>query len=470
MPMSSRVMAAGAAVALLLAAGANLRGQGRNADDLTVIVDSAAKDVLAATGVPSASVAVVRDGAVAYTHAYGQARIDPTLVATPAMRYSIGSISKQFTAAAILLLQEQGKVSLTDPVGKYVPNLMRGNEVTIRQILSHTSGYQDFWPQDYVPTLMLQPIKAQGILDRWARQPLDFEPGSEWQYSNTNFVIAGLIVEKAAGMPIGQFLQAHVFGPLGMTSVLDSDAHPLPGDQPLGYFRYALGPARPAPIEGAGWMFAAGELAMTASDLAKWNISVLKQSILKPESYRAMETEVQTTNGLGTRYGLGIAVTSTSGHRELEHSGEVSGFTAENIVLPDDGFAVSVLTNQDAASAASQIAARITAAVLQRHSPKDDIQNAIAQQAFDGLRAGKIDRTKFTDNANAYFSAQALKDFADSLGPLGQYTSFVPTAVRDRGGMTQRIFSVTFPSKTVIINIYEMPDGRFEQLVVAARD
>jgi D-alanyl-D-alanine carboxypeptidase len=446
------------------------RRQTGNADDLTVVVDSAAKDVLAATGVPSASVAVVRDRALAYSHAYGQARLDPPLVATTSMRYSIGSISKQFTAAAILLLQEQGKLSIHDPVGKYVPNLTRGDEVTIRQILSHTSGYQDFWPQDYVPTLMLEPIKAQGILDRWARRPLDFEPGTQWQYSNTNFVIAGLIVEKAAGMPIGQFLQQHVFGPLGMTSVLDSDAHPLPGDQPLGYFRYALGPARPAPIEGAGWMFAAGELAMTSSDLAKWNISMITQTVLKPESYRAMETEVQTANGLGTRYGLGISVTSTSGHRELEHSGEVSGFTAENIVLPDDGFAISVLTNQDAASAGSQIAARVMAAVLQRHSPKDEIQNTIAQQVFDDLRAGKIDRSKFTDNANAYFSAQALKDFAGSLGPLGPYTSFVSTAVRERGGMTQRVFSVSFPAKTIVINIYEMPDGRFEQFLVEARD
>ena len=113
------------------------------------------------------------------------------------MRYSIGSISKQFTAAAILLLQEQGKLSLDDKVSKWVPALTSGDEVTIRQLLSHTSGYQDYAPQDYMIPEWEKPISAQQIMDRWAKIPLDFDPGTKWQYSNTNYVIAGVIVEKA---------------------------------------------------------------------------------------------------------------------------------------------------------------------------------------------------------------------------------------------------------------------------------
>ena len=161
-------------------------------------IDEIAKNALATTGVPSASLAVVVGGKVAYLQAYGNARLEPRLAATPEMQYSVGSISKQFTAAAILLLQEQGKLSLDDHVSKYVPGLTRGDEVTIRQLLSHTSGYQDYWPQDYVMQTMLQPTTAQQILDRWAKIPLDFDPGTKWQYSNTNYVIAGLIVEKVA--------------------------------------------------------------------------------------------------------------------------------------------------------------------------------------------------------------------------------------------------------------------------------
>ena len=174
------------------------------------------------------------------------------LLPRSAMRYSIGSISKQFTAAAILMLAEEGKLSLDDPVSKYVPDLTRGNEVTIRQLLSHTSGYQDFWPQDYVPPLMLQPITADGIMDRWARKPLDFDPGTKWQYSNTNYVIAGVIVEKVSGTPLLQFLSQRVFTPLGMKSVADTNENKLPPTDPGGYFRYALGPLHPAPKEGRG--------------------------------------------------------------------------------------------------------------------------------------------------------------------------------------------------------------------------
>ena len=124
-------------------------------------VDAIAREALTGTGVPSASIAIVQGGAITYLQAYGDGRIDPHTPALPPMRYSIGSISKQFTAAAVLLLAEQGELSLDDPVSRFVPNLTRGSEVTIRELLSHTSGYQDYWPQDYVPPFMLQPITAR---------------------------------------------------------------------------------------------------------------------------------------------------------------------------------------------------------------------------------------------------------------------------------------------------------------------
>src|SRR5213075_3328099 len=139
--------------------------------------------------------------------------LEPKTPATPAMRYSVGSISKQFTAAALLMLAEEGKLSLDDKVVRWLPELTRANEVTIRELLSRTSGYQDFWPQDYVMPNMLHPVTAQKILDTWAKKPLDFEPGTKWQYSNTNFVIAGVIIEKASGKPLFDFLQEKIFTP-----------------------------------------------------------------------------------------------------------------------------------------------------------------------------------------------------------------------------------------------------------------
>ncbi|HVZ15813.1 MAG TPA: serine hydrolase domain-containing protein, partial [Terriglobales bacterium] len=270
--------------------------------------DNFANEVLQKTGVPSASVAVVRDGKIVYLHAYGYANLENKTPAQPNMRYSIGSISKQFTAAAILLLQEQGKLSLDDKVAKWLPDLTEANNITIRQLLSHTSGYQDYWPQDYVMPEMLQPTTVQHILDKWAKIPLDFQPGAKWQYSNTNYVIAGVIVEKVAGKPLLDFLQEKVFGPLQMKTVTNTDQAKLPPSDPTGYMRYALGPLHPAPKEGKGWMFAAGELAMTAEDLARWDISMINETILKPQSYRQMETDVLLANGAGTHYGLGVDV------------------------------------------------------------------------------------------------------------------------------------------------------------------
>src|SRR5258707_7453576 len=318
-------------------------------------IDAAAAEVLKATGVPSASVAVVQGGKVAYVKAYGIARLDPAMAAEPGMQYSIGSISQQFTAAVILLLAQDGKLKLDDPVGKYLPRLTRANDVTIRQVLSMTSGYQDFWPEDYVMTSMMKSTNPQQILDVWAKKPLDFEPGTEWQYSHTNYVVAGRIAEIAGCQSLIEQLQDRIFRPLKMTGVFNSDVSRLPANDPTGYYQHALGPLRPAPQEGQGWMFAAGELAMPASDLALWNISMMNRTLLAPASYDAMFTEVKLKDGKGTGYGLGVQVGERDGHRYIEHSGEVSGFVAENIVFPDDKAAVTVLTNEDASSAAGTL-------------------------------------------------------------------------------------------------------------------
>ncbi|MDQ6803339.1 MAG: beta-lactamase family protein [Acidobacteriota bacterium] len=433
----------------------------------TASIDKAVGEILAKTGAPSASVAVVKDGKIAYLHAYGNAQIDPPRPATTDMRYSIGSISKQFTVAAILMLQEEGKLSLDDKVVRWLPDLTRAGDVTIRQLLSMTSGYQDFWPQDYVMPNMMKPVTATEIMNDWGRKPLDFEPGTKWQYSNTNYVIAGAIVEKVAGMPLLDLLQRRIFRPLHMTTVFNTDEAPLRAEDPMRYLRYAVGPLRPAPKEGKGWMFAAGELAMTAHDLALWDISMIEQAILKPQSYRAMETEVQLANGVGTRYGLGLSIGMSDGRRFVSHGGEVSGFTATNTVYLDDRAAVVVLTNLDATGASGQIATRIANLLF---ATSDNATTALAQKIFEGFQKGEIDRSLFTSNANAYFSDQALKDFASSLGPLGKPQEFTQASQSLRGGMTLRRYRIRFPNKTVNVTTFWMPDGKIEQFQIAAAE
>src|SRR5215813_8907430 len=458
------------AVIIIVTTACQVLAQAQLPQEMRDRIDKVATDALAKTGVPSASIAIVKDGQIAYVKAYGDARLEAKTPATPEMRYSIGSISKQFTAAAMLLLQEQGKLSLDDKVAKFIPDLTRANEVTIRQLLSHTSGYQDYWPQDYVMPMMLQPVTAQKIMDMWAKKPLDFDPGTKWQYSNTNYVIAGVIIEKVSGMPLLKFLQQKVFTPLDMTSVMDIDQEKLGDTDPTGYMRYALGPLRSAPKEGKGWLFAAGELAMPALDLAKWDISIMDQKLLKPASYRELGADVSLKSGLATSYGLGVSVGSQAGHRTLSHGGEVSGFTAQNNVFPDDRAAVVVLTNQDAASAAGPIASGIGPLLFATNDPATPAKLEQARKIFADLQQGKIDRSLFTSNANAYFSEQALQDFATGLGPLGEPQSFTQASQGLRGGMTLRIYLVRFPQKTLRAWTYEMPDGKLEQYQIAAQN
>src|ERR1044072_9772195 len=227
-----------AAFVLLSAAALHAAAQSQLPQDLRGKVDKLASDALVKSGVPSASVAVVNDGQAVYLQAYGDAGVGPRVPAAPEMRYSIGSVSKQFTAAAVLLLQEQGKLSLDDKLSKFFPELTRANEITIRQLLSHTSGYQDYWPQDYVPPFMLQPATSRKIMDAWARKPLDFAPGTKWQYSNTGYVVAGAVVEKVAGVPLLQFLREKFFAPLGMKSVTDINEEKLTEADATGYQRF----------------------------------------------------------------------------------------------------------------------------------------------------------------------------------------------------------------------------------------
>ena len=425
-------------------------------------IDRIAADVLQQRGVPSASVAVVKGGKLVYTHAYGKAHLDPDVAATPEMRYSIGSVSKQFTAAAILILQEQGKLKLDDAVGKYVPGLTRGDEVTIRQILSHTSGYQDYWPEDYLMTPMMKPATAQQIIDTWAKKPLDFEPGTKWQYSNTNYVIAGEIVEKVSGEKLMGFLGEHIFRQLGMQSVWNSDEVKLTEPDATPYVRNALGPLRLAPKEGRGWMFAAGELAMTAHDLALWDESLLGRTVLKAESYREMFTEVKLKDGKGTEYGLGVDVKKRDGHRSIEHSGEVTGFVSDNEVLIDDGVAVVVLTNH-MAGGAEQIAQLVASTVAGSTLTGPETQ---ALAIYRGLQKGEIDRGLLAPNLNDYFSAQTVADFRDSLGPLGEPLTFKQTAEELRGGMIFRSFRIVYPDRRLSLTTYTYPDGKLEQFLV----
>ena len=430
-------------------------------------IDGVVTAALAKTGTPSASIAIVRGGRLVLAKAYGKAS-ETIPVATPALPYQIASNSKQFTAAAVLLLQRDGKLSLDDTVARYLPGITGGDRITIRQLLSHTSGLQDYWPQDYSFAAMATPVTPQQIVDRWARKPLDFAPGTQWQYSNTGYVVAGLIVEKVAGEPLLSFLQRRVFTPLGMTPINQDLA--VGPTYPQGYQRFALGPVRVERPAARGWLFAAGELAMTPSDLAKWDIARMNRTLLAPGEWATQETPVKLTDGTTNGYGLGVQTGSFKGHKLVSHGGEAVGFLSQNSVLPDDKAAVVVMTNADFGDAYQAITAGLLDIVVAAPATTDETaKTAQAARVYGMLRAGTLDRALLTDDANGYFTATALADYRTSLGVLGEPSNFtLLQPARLRGGFVNRVYKVTYPGRTLTIVSYAESGakGRCEQLLV----
>jgi CubicO group peptidase (beta-lactamase class C family) len=450
-------------------------------------VDAAVQAAVEKTKVPSASVGIARGGVTVYAEATGKAVL-PGTPATATMAYPIGSISKQFTAACILLLQEQGKLKLDDPVSKWFPEFTRASEVTIRNLLTHTSGYSDYAPQDYTIPAWTKPIRSYDLIREWATKPLDFDPGTKWQYSNTNFQMAALIIEKVSGKKYHDFLWANVIEPLKLEGVLDLDTD-RDKLQVKGYEQHALGPMRPAILEAPGWYTGDGGLAMPASTLMQWDESLMHHALLKPASYDEMFAEYMLKDGTSSHYGLGVFSQERSGKRILSHSGEVGGFVSNNVVDVTDDVAYAALTNFEGPGASAVTTALrevlLPESVAGAHpasTPQPEQGNLPPQPVYDaapatqakgiltGLQKGRLDRGLFTADVNFYFSPETLHDFQASLAPLGAVESVTQVAEQLRGGMVLRVYQVKFGGGTTLsLNTYTQKDGRLEQFLVNQR-
>jgi CubicO group peptidase (beta-lactamase class C family) len=432
----------------------------------TAAIDRAVTDTLQAAGVPAASIAVVKNGQLAYAQAYGFAEL-PARRATQSMAFAIGSVSKQFTASLILLLAQDGKLSLDDKVGRFMPDLAGAQQVSIRQILSHTAGYEDFAPEDYTTPPMTKPTTPEAMVAEWGRKKLDFKPGTAWQYSNTGYTIAALIAQKAGGAPFFDQLRARILAPLRLRSAVDYDAHGIPAGGPAGYQRHALGPPRLAARDQPGWSFGSGGLAMTAADLATWDISLMNRSLLAPASYDALETPVKLADGTDTGYGLGVQLRQAGRHHGIVHTGEETGFTAYNEVFPADHAAVAVLVNEDATPASAVIARQIEGIAF-GIPPAASADPARARLAalLGQLAEGHIDKPALNANAQFYFSPAVLADYQKSLSALGPLIGMHERMHQARGGMIYHVYDVQYLTRRVVVTTYELPDGRLGQLLV----
>jgi D-alanyl-D-alanine carboxypeptidase len=301
---------------------------------------------------PGAAVVVVKDGRTLFRKAYGTASLELGVPLQPDMVFRLGSITKQFTAAAILMLAEEGKLSLQDPIEKHLPGYpTQGHVITIEHLLTHTSGIQSYTDMPGWMTSRIQgPMTVTELVDAFKKEPMQFAPGERWAYNNSGYILLGAIVEKASGKTYEAFVRERIFQPLGMASSCYDRTEAIVPKRAPGYTREGDQP-RNARYLSMTQPYAAGSLASTVDDLARWDASLYTEKLLKKASLDRAWTPYVLKNGKATGYGYGWGVSTLRGRRAISHGGGIFGFSTYAVRLPDERLYVAVLCNSDSPAA-----------------------------------------------------------------------------------------------------------------------
>lgn len=415
-------------------------------------VDAVVNSALARQYVAGAQVAIVENGRIVYTKGYGFRNYDDRVPVDARTAFAIGSVSKQFAAASIMLLQEEGKLNVDDSLAKYLPNAPHAAEETLYNLLTHTSGIVGYTEVPNFDDLVPVPTTPDAIVASIANDPLAFTPGTKWEYSNTNYVLLGMVVAKVSGESYQQFLQDRIFGPIGMKRAWFTRSERIYPDAARGYSEFMLG----LPIEHAWpadstWWDAAGALSMSAADLAKWDVALDSGRVVTPADFKRMSTSAVLADGKPTNYGFGLGIGSTYGHRAVVHDGLVSGFRAENLTFPQDRAAIVLLTNGDNFTiypVVNQIAAILYGVTVKPKPFHPAAQNpatlAQAKQWLEYFLHGNPDTTKMTADLLRDLPPYRIAQLAQSGKILGEPKSVEPLGVDVRPPLSIYTYRVQF--------------------------
>lgn len=319
--------------------------QAQNGAAFVARIDSLAQDYLATTHTPGITVAVLRGRDTIALKGYGLADVAAKRPAGAATVYRIGSMTKQFTAAAVLREIERGKLSLDDDMSKYLPDFpLHGHRVTIRQLLNHTSGIRSYTGVPGWSKTWSQELSPREIVRFVENDTFDFAPGTQWRYNNTGYVLLGMILEKVSGQPYAAYLQREFFTPLGLrhigycptttTDTAFAAGYAIAGDKP-----------QPAPFLDMSHPFSAGALCATVGDFAAWQRALASGRVVNAKSFGLMSTPDTLNNGTRLQYGFGLVPGDFAGHRSVGHGGAVHGFTSSGLYFPADTTNVIVFSN-----------------------------------------------------------------------------------------------------------------------------
>jgi CubicO group peptidase (beta-lactamase class C family) len=374
----------------------------------TAAVDAIGAASVAGRGAPGLTIEIERGGAVVYAKGFGYANVEDAVAATPETRYPIGSNTKQFTATAILLLQDEGKLSIDDPLAKYLPQIPHARSVTIRDLLTHAGGYAEFTAAADFDELGNRPATPAEVVGTVVAKPLAFKPGTKREYSNTGFELLLMVIERVSGMSYRDFLARKIFGPLGMTGtyVRDSDdTMPLVATE---YATYALGPWEHALHIDYTWLGGAGAIVSDASDLFKWNAALDGGKLLSKTSLHEMMTPAKIAGPSFADYGFGIETpTLPNGRRAILHGGNTTGAATQDARFPDDDLEIVVLANSGtydytgAVNALYAVLAKPSPAASPAPSPAASASPAAATPKPKAPPAGVVRAERWLDDAIA---------------------------------------------------------------------
>jgi CubicO group peptidase (beta-lactamase class C family) len=296
---------------------------------------------------PGAVLLIAEDGKAVYRKAFGLASIELTVPNRPEFTFRIGSMTKQFTAVSILQLAEKGKLSLQDDIRTYLPQYnTHGRRITVENLLTHTSGITSYTEKgDFYKNIAIDQTKDQ-IAQYFMNDSLLFEPGTDWSYSNSGYVVAGLIVEKVTGMPLNEYFDKNIFEPLGMSyTTTGTSDHVIPLAV-SGYEGAENGTFKPAGYLSWTWPYAAGDIVSNVDDLLKWDESFYTNRILDKDWITKAWTSFELKNGQKTNYGYGWSVNDYKGLQIISHGGAINGFLSDGIRIPSRHLYVVILSNK----------------------------------------------------------------------------------------------------------------------------
>lgn len=440
-------------------------------------IDRYLEERLEALHIPGLTLAIVRDGAVVAARGYGYADLTHRVPATAATVYEIGSNTKQFTAVAVMMLVEEGKIGLDDPVTRYFPAAPPfWSAITVRHLLTHTGGIQNHvavpgWLEVFKTDLSFAGSPGPDeLLARFYTLPRDFAPGETWAYDNTGYILLGWILEQASGKSYWDLLQERIFGPLGMTSTRSTDPRPIVPHRANGY-AWVDGAFENRAVLPPFVAFSAGSLLSTVEDLARWNAALDGDALLRPESRQRLWTPAAAADGsiAPFDYGFGWFVDRPGGHRLVHHSGGTPGFSSAMYRFPDQRLTVILLTNHGDRvldALAIDVAGMVEPALRRPQTAPDPDPEATerVRTALASLLAGRPDAAAFTPPMSLFLGTATGRAFWQWIASHGELGGLTFSSRETRGADRVLRYSATLGGDRYWFTARLVPDGRISQL------